>query len=495
MNTSEFLSCVSQHKDNPYTANLASTLELLDEKQLKQMQGITEWYYSCKGFDSYELVPSTERLVSDKSLAVIAQLIEAKVDLKPSGLTYASLLDMPYPELKKTGDSLIQEQLKDFVKENVRGPASDFFSQCDSKSPRETPAQGWKMHIAVRDMADYSRLAKQIIPELLEMGCLFKVVNPEMLDRQMNSIQKGKVFTIYCDESFDINKFSEKSKDMIFKGAPGYTISGDGLQTGYAAVRYGSFRNKCITNNEGTLFDDPKRVGRYAPDFVNAENIFEAADSISKACCIYKNNPEASLVAKFTGDTKDADKNNPYVIRQISPEEAKLFERAVFPGVKDFGQCYVAREKGQDYLMLHKTFVADVFSAAKVQGVDLNDKKYLPSWENERHFVFAPGYDEKVHNSAAAIKNLSLESILGYDWQGQPKNYLIASIKDKNVNEVRTELSNSGVFCEEYKGSLQNIDFNEEFAAAIDSAKTAQQALDSASLASKKVKEMISQSR
>ena len=159
------------------------------------------------------------------------------------------------------------------VQDSITSVSSNYFAQTDVNI-NSIPIQGWKFHISANSLADYSNLCTTVIPELQQLGVAFKMVRPEMFERQLASDQMGKAITIYPSPGFDINKLSPQAKAILLTDDPNHVNPiGDAKIQGRVYARYGRFKGSntqeaYITTTDGKLEYDPKKFRNIAPMFM-----------------------------------------------------------------------------------------------------------------------------------------------------------------------------------------------------------------------------------
>ena len=395
MNGQEYRNKINSRIDNPYTKILTNILSKMNNTQLNICASIATNYYS----DIYHVG-------ADKSMSVIAQtILEGNNPQTLIGLNYADMVE-EYNNIKTSSivnklnekDNIIKN-INNIIKENNFGLSNSFFIQNNNINIEKMPIQGWKFHVSAFSLKDYENLCKIVIPEFNYLGIQFKVVRPEKFEEQLVSKQAGKAITVYFNDKFDINKFSDKLKHTLFQ-ENSVKVNGDIHIDGRVYGRYGRFypqksKESFITDSYGKVFYDAKKTGDYAPDFIKSNSINKILsfnhDSFEKF--IKTNDYKTYLQEKYTM-TKCDSINHCYIAFKYNIQDENEIKSILNNNSVDkFSQSFIADTENGKYLMIHKSAL-DIIKEFSLNYIEL----HRPEWDIKT-------VDYIIPNSAAnAIK-------------------------------------------------------------------------------------------
>lgn len=162
-------------------------------------------------------------------------------------------------EMQKLGINGVDEQ-------KIIDCRDEYFLQHKGMSEEQLPDQGIKLHISAKDKQDYKNLCESIIPDLVDYGATFKVMNTRLFNEffDKDNAQAGKSITIYQTQ-WDAATFFDKHKELLEDKS--IKVNGDKSLGGRLYGRYGSFKNNFVINpitNQKEIDDRSKAF----PDFV-----------------------------------------------------------------------------------------------------------------------------------------------------------------------------------------------------------------------------------
>jgi len=141
---------------------------------------------------------------------------------------------------------------------------------------KNIPQQGFKLHISASNKEDYIKLLRDIVPDLIECGATFKVLNLSQFDKlYQNPTQAGKAITIYQSSDFRAREFFErqfaKGNDSMLLKESEQIIGGDAYFGGRIFGRYGRLQNPreaVVDYRNGKGFVDSRETP--VPYFLNS---------------------------------------------------------------------------------------------------------------------------------------------------------------------------------------------------------------------------------
>ena len=168
-------------------------------------------------------------------------------------------------------------KMEDLIVENVNSKRPDagyvLPKFIHSQNKEQLPIQGWKIHISAKDADEYLQLLQHVAKDLTAMGVPYKVVTPSEFDEFQSGPQAGKCITIYLTKDFDLQKFSNESKELLMSDSIAPT--GDFHLGGRMFARYGRISGEhnlgMILNVDGYEKCDRRDIA--APDFITGYNV------------------------------------------------------------------------------------------------------------------------------------------------------------------------------------------------------------------------------
>jgi hypothetical protein len=266
------------------------------------------------------------------------------------------------------------------------GIQNRMFSQSGNCERDAMPTQGWKFHISAKDLADYERLLEVICPEFNRMGVMFKVVNPEMFQHQLESEQRGKAITVYPTPAFDLNRCSPKLKEVLFD-QDGIAPIGDTQIQGRLYARYGKFRGErnvhSLIAQDGKTHEDPR--GQFvAPSFVKETSVGEVLNFYSDCAQRYSQTGDfKTYLQEAMTMTRGDEQSHAFVTLKVTPENKAWIENAI--EYCDMGGMSAIYKVGdRNYALIHGDYAEDV-----LRYLDEHGTQYVrPDWD-KRYDVYA----------------------------------------------------------------------------------------------------------
>lgn len=283
------------------------------------------------------------------------------------------------------------------IGETMQGARSDWYCQSANVDFDEMPTQGWKIHIAAKDLEDYKHLLETAIPEFESLGIAYKITRPNMFEEQQKNDQIGKDITIYPTFALNINNFSPKLQQMLFERID-VSPKGDVNICGRSNARYGTFRGnkgETIAPN-GARYLDGRHLS-YKPDYVKEDpsKIFTFYSD-----CVQRYNmtgdyktylQEAALMTQGDG------RSNAFVTIDINNADRTMVEDVLS---RDPAKAsFVYKHAGCLFAMIHNDYAGQALTMLDRDGVNY----VRPEWDFRYNlYQIAP---QDVNNAIFFVEN------------------------------------------------------------------------------------------
>lgn len=346
------------------------------------------------------------------------------------------MLEEIYTHTDEQSKREIENIIHTYIYDESKGLTNNFFYQTNDNSKtyeenmEEIPEQGYKFHISATNLQDYERLLKIIVPDLVQNGVLFKVVDGNSFELQMNSDQIGKAITVYPSSGFDFNKLSPETRSVLSENS--IEVNGDENIYGRIFARYGRFTKGShnITTPNGEIVPDPKYLPmrQSRPEFEYSSSkediltFFSRSEQKFEKTWDYK----TYYQEKFTMTECDG-KNHSYVafnVPNIETGKMLIANNERFPNKLSF----VKNIQGTPTVFVHKSELGNFFAEAQERNVSMQ----RPSWDiKENSFIIPSGayemLSQKLNNTFGCrfsqIDSNTLSSSYNFDSSRLLKTY------------------------------------------------------------------------
>lgn len=240
------------------------------------------------------------------------------------------------------------------------------------------PLQGWKLHVGVRNARDFYEAARVLVPEFIRLRISFKIVNVNKYtkdkhadyykDKKASGNFIGKEFTIYPDENFNYEKFSDEAKAILTKPLTRRAATDKSFENSRLTARFGGFLGHNLMNPNGLLESDERDEIEGGEEYKAPSFVDESRD-VSTITGFYtdirkeyeeKNNIERYVNQYMLGIRLDKDALLPFGIIEVEQKEIPNLKKCIKKGehiednlkytqTADWGVAYITVD-GQCYM-------------------------------------------------------------------------------------------------------------------------------------------------
>ena len=361
----------------------------------------------------------------------------------------------------------IKNIIRNYICNEWTGITDNFFYQTyqigvsHEQNTNEIPVQGYKFHISAQTLQDYERLLTSIVPEFVQKGVMFKVVDANSFEQQMRSVQAGKAITVYPSAGFDFNNFSDTVKSVL--GEQGFQVSGDENIYGRIYARYGRFeKGSVITTPDGELLYDPKTQGQSRPPFEYDTQQSDILTFFSRSYQKLQNSIQNGVPdyktyfqEKYTMTECDG-RHHAYIAFNI-PDGQKVFIKQAVRNKENYPnqQSFIKNVNGIDTIFVHK-------SELGMFCHDMQQNLHLKMFMGENHYdtvLSRPEWDIKqetmlIPNASYDMAKNNLSQFINTNvFQANGKCYL--KCDTCFVKEIQQECDKLGIPYQEYNAKQE----------------------------------------